>query len=110
MASKAKYIMIKNYLIFQATIGIKGLRMEEATKSSQEVQTILQKELEQEKIDAELKKQKDEQFEIRKNRFLELEVELNGEYFMNTNGIVCDRRDVFNSDAIDSISQSSAGK
>ncbi len=40
--------MIKNYLIFQATIGIKGLRMEEATKSSQEVQTILQKELEQE--------------------------------------------------------------
>lgn len=40
-------------------------------------------------------------FEIRKSRFLELEIELNGEYFMNTNGIVCNKRDVFNADAID---------
>lgn len=40
--------MIKNYLIFQATIGVKNLMVEEATKSSQQVQTILQKELEQE--------------------------------------------------------------
>jgi len=65
-------------------------------------------ELKQAKIDAEnLEKEnkvnadKEKIFEIRKSRFLELGVELNGEYFMNTNGIVYDKRDVFNADAID---------
>lgn len=63
----------------------------------------------QEQLDAEnlerenkAKADKEKIFEIRKSRLLELEVELSGEYFMNGSiGIVCDKRDIFNADAID---------
>ena len=63
-----------------------------------------QDKLDAEKLERENKTKADKEkiFEIRRNRFLELGVELSGEYFMNGSiGIVCDKRDVFNADTID---------